>query len=215
MRLLRVATFNIQHGLGRDRRVDLDRLGAACARLRADVLGLQEVDVGATRSHGADLAAVVAAATGLHASFGLAMTMPDGGLYGNALLTRDPHTDVEVVALPTEPEREQRVALVARVDGVSFGVTHLSVGDDLHRRQLAFLRDLLPGAPRVLLGDFNHEDPELPGWQRTHAPPTFPARRPRLHIDHIATDGLEIEAVEVVELDVSDHRALVATMVEP
>ena len=41
----RIATFNIRHGLGRDGRVDLARTARTIAALRADAIGLQEVDV--------------------------------------------------------------------------------------------------------------------------------------------------------------------------
>lgn len=62
---MRLATFNLMHGrsLG-DGRVDPARLRAAVAGLRADVLGLQEVDRGQPRSGGFDLAAVAAAGLG-------------------------------------------------------------------------------------------------------------------------------------------------------
>lgn len=211
MGLLRVATFNIQHGRGPDGRVDVRRLAEACATLDADILGLQEVDVGVSRSHGADLVAEIASYARLHGSFAVATQLPDGGEYGNALLTRERHSDVEVVALPGEPGREQRVALLARVAGINVAVTHLSVGAHA-RLQLAALVERFSGYPRLLMGDLNHEDPDLPGFTPVAAPPTFPADHPRARIDHIATDGLEVEAVEVVALPVSDHRALVVTV---
>jgi endonuclease/exonuclease/phosphatase family metal-dependent hydrolase len=194
--------------------VDLDRLGSACAQLDADILGLQEVDVGAGRSQRADLADVVARATGLHAEFAAATTMPDGGLYGNALLTRAPATDVGVVRLPTPPMDEPRIALVATVAAVAVAVTHLSVRAGLHRRQLAALVER--SQPTLLLGDLNHERPELPGFTLVDGAPTFPAHDPRVRIDHIAVRGaLRVETAEVVRLPVSDHRAVVATVSSP
>jgi endonuclease/exonuclease/phosphatase family metal-dependent hydrolase len=215
MRLLRVATFNIQHGRGPDGRVEPARLGAACARLDADVLGLQEVEVGAARSHGVDLLAVVAEAAAMHATFGFATTTPDGGRYGNGLLSRERLSDVEVVKLPGR--RETRCVLLARTFGVSVAVTHLSVGTDQHLAQLdAALAALNErSAPRLLMGDFNHEAPSLPGFTLAAGEPTWPAGRPSARIDHIATDGLAIEAVDVLHLDVSDHRAVVATVRGP
>lgn len=62
---MRLATWNILHGTSlRDGRVDPGRLAAAAASLRADALGLQEVDRGQPRSRGLDLTAEVAAGTG-------------------------------------------------------------------------------------------------------------------------------------------------------
>ena len=62
---MRLATWNVLNGTSlADGRVDAARLGAAASSLRADVLGLQEVDRGQPRSHGLDLVGEVAAASG-------------------------------------------------------------------------------------------------------------------------------------------------------
>jgi endonuclease/exonuclease/phosphatase family metal-dependent hydrolase len=179
--------------------------------LATDVLALQEVDVGNARSQEADLVDVVVRATGLHGTFGRAATI-DGAMYGNALFATAPLTDVETVALPGR--REPRAVTVARTAGTTVAVTHLSVGADQHAEQLAFVLDLLDGwpAPRVLLGDFNHEQPDVGRYALAGGGPSWPADAPRRRIDHIATDGLEIEAVEIVKLAVSDHRAVVARL---
>lgn len=60
---LNIASFNILHGRSLvDGQVDNRRLAEACASLDADVLCLQEVDRGQSRSHGADQTAEVASA---------------------------------------------------------------------------------------------------------------------------------------------------------
>lgn len=68
---MRLATLNLLHGRSLDDgRVDPDRLAEAVRSLRADVLGLQEVDRGQPRSGGRDLTAEVAQAVGApHARF--------------------------------------------------------------------------------------------------------------------------------------------------
>ncbi|MCY3003234.1 MAG: hypothetical protein NTV21_15650, partial [Planctomycetota bacterium] len=53
-RELRVASYNIKHGEGLDGRVDLERTAAVLARFDADLIALQEVDVGVRRSGGVD-----------------------------------------------------------------------------------------------------------------------------------------------------------------
>ncbi|MFE7404942.1 endonuclease/exonuclease/phosphatase family protein [Isoptericola sp. NPDC057559] len=50
--MIRLVTANVQHGVVDGRRVDVERLGAALAALDADVVALQEVDHGQTRSGG-------------------------------------------------------------------------------------------------------------------------------------------------------------------
>jgi endonuclease/exonuclease/phosphatase family metal-dependent hydrolase len=62
---VRLASFNVLHGRSpADGRVSTPRLVEACASLEADVLGLQEIDRGQSRSGGVDQTAAVAEATG-------------------------------------------------------------------------------------------------------------------------------------------------------
>lgn len=62
---MRLATWNVLNGTSlADGVVDAGRLGLAAAELRADVLGLQEVDRGQPRSHGLDLVGTVGEGTG-------------------------------------------------------------------------------------------------------------------------------------------------------
>jgi endonuclease/exonuclease/phosphatase family metal-dependent hydrolase len=187
---VRIATFNIQHGRGADGVVDVDRLGQAAAGLQADLLALEEVDVGLARSGRADLAAAVGKATGLQVVFGAAHRVGWRGRYGNALLAAGPITDVEVVRLPRMDRHEHRSATLATVElgGVqlSVAVTHLAIYGEEAGRQLATVVEALAHRPRprLLLGDLN-----LALWDvvpRVRAaelelvggPPTIPRPRP-------------------------------------
>lgn len=95
---LRFLTYNIKAG-----RYHPDGLEAVAQRiepLAPDIVALQEVDRGAARSQGADQPAWLAQRLGLAPAFGCSFTLPDGGEYGNALLSRWPTTAAETVALP-------------------------------------------------------------------------------------------------------------------
>lgn len=114
--LLRVASYNLLHGMSLPARgvVDLDAAAEVVAGLDADVVALQEVDRGLARSGGVDQVALLAERTGLHAVFAPALLGdPDrswvaldgradhgGEAYGVGLLARGPLTDVQRVALP-------------------------------------------------------------------------------------------------------------------
>jgi endonuclease/exonuclease/phosphatase family metal-dependent hydrolase len=124
---VRLATFNLLNGTSlSDRRVVATRLHDAVEQLGADVVGLQEVDRGQGRSHGLDLTAEVAHATGVrgggdaHWRFVPALVGTPGGdwraahdgddapgeeHYGVGLVSRWPVSSWHVVRLPAAPVR--------------------------------------------------------------------------------------------------------------
>jgi endonuclease/exonuclease/phosphatase family metal-dependent hydrolase len=221
---LRIVTFNIQHGRGPDGRTDAGRLANALALLDADVLGLQEVDVGVAGSQRLDQARLAADATGLAVAFGPASRVGWRGRYGNALLARGVIDEVDELELPTSSRRDRRSALLARVTThertIGVATTHLSVRYEDAVRQLEIVLAMLQrwAAPRVLLADCNLAPAavaplaERVGLSLAVGRPTFPSAAPRVQIDHVAVAGLRIAAVSVPESAVSDHRPLVVTV---
>ena len=236
---MRVASFNILHGRSTgDGVVDPDRFHAAVKLIDADVLGLQEVDRGQTRSNGLDLTALAAEAMGAkNARFVPALTGtpgegwhpprasdPDGGpAYGNALLSRLPvrsWTTVRLPALPVRrPRDEPRVAVGAVLDDVTVFTTHLSYLPLWNRVQLHRLLTSIgrvPG-PQLLTGDLNIAG-ALPRALRDWTPLvdalTFPADAPRVQLDHVLARRCApaVHSVQVLELPLSDHRAVVVDL---
>ena len=116
---MRLATFNILNGRSpADGEVDLERYAEAVRSLRADVIGLQEVDHCQPRSGTADLTAIAAQAVdaqwsrfaaALSGTPGSAWTaatgaeQPDSAAYGIALLSRFPVVEWGVVRLRPVP----------------------------------------------------------------------------------------------------------------
>jgi endonuclease/exonuclease/phosphatase family metal-dependent hydrolase len=223
---LRVGTYNVKHGDNGDGRVDLRRLGAACASLAADVLAVQEVDRFGRRVGFRDEMRVIARATGLQAVFGEAARRKWRS-YGNVLLARGPITEVETVKLPRPAGGEPRVAIIARVgvDGqsLSVGATHLSFRKGEGAAQLEVLLSALAerDGPRLLMGDLNI-GPSLveplvtaAGYTLAATGPTFPACAPRSRIDFIAVAGLEVVSASLPEVGMSDHLPVVAELRVP
>jgi endonuclease/exonuclease/phosphatase family metal-dependent hydrolase len=230
---LRIATFNIRHGAPATSYHGLpDKLAQACLGLDADVLGLQEVDVGVPRSQYADLAKVVADACGMAYYFAKARRHAGRGQYGNALLVRGSIHDVEVVPLSGDhrhtlaigpltlkPFREARNVILAAVDvsghRLSIGTGHLATDRSAQQAQLskAAARLTARPAPRVLLGDFNipwrQAAKLLKPYRLTLAEAALPRPDPAIEtgIDHVAIDGVAVEHVETRWLPVGDHQA--------
>jgi endonuclease/exonuclease/phosphatase family metal-dependent hydrolase len=184
----------------------------------------------------------VAALSGTPGATWLAATgeeQPDAAAYGIALLSRYPVSGWQVLRLPPVPTRapvrfpgrwrpewvrdEPRVAVVAEVQtpkgDLRVATTHLSFIRWWNARQLRLLmRSLAQGpAPLVLTGDLNMDArrvSDLTGLRPLATGLTFPADDPVEQLDHILTLGSHLDARhdEVVELPMSDHRALVADL---
>lgn len=226
---MRVATFNIHHGtVGKHGPVDPERLGEVCAGFDADVLALQEVDLGTWRVDGADLTAAVARATGMVGVFGPSRRFP-GGWYGNALLVRGDLASWSVTRLPRVPRwrwwQEPRTVLQAsvRVGGreLSVAATHLAVPQSVNGPQLDRLLELVAVRPRplVVLGDLNRfpstVEPAAAGAGLTYVPhgPTNPVPGRRLVIDHcLVSPDVAVGRVEVRSTEMSDHAALLVDL---
>jgi endonuclease/exonuclease/phosphatase family metal-dependent hydrolase len=162
--VIRVLTYNIRHGEGRDRNTDLTRTADVIKSVGPDIVALQEVDRRTQRSGGVDQLAELASLTGMHAEYGKAIDH-EGGEYGVAVLSRWPIEHAENHHLPSAPGTEQRTALTVRVRAGESGPlvrvtsTHLSQNWEPENTlaQARRLNDLLTtdGVSGVLAGDLN------------------------------------------------------------
>ena len=223
---IRVATFNARHGRPPRGLARFDLLRKQCAALRADVLGLQELDRHVIRSFFVDQPHQLGRGLGMEVAWAPARRPIVIGSEGNALLASGPISDVSIVELPRSPERYRRVAMVARVTletELSVAVTHLQNHGPEAARQLPVLLEHLGGypEPRVLLGDLNllrkEAAPvlEAAGYEVADGGPTSPAHAPSKQIDFVAVHGLPIRHAEVPATIVSDHRPLVVDLETP
>ena len=226
---MRILTYNVRAGRGLDGAPALERQAAAIHALSPDVAAIQEVDRGTRRSGGADQAAALAAATGLHAVFARAIGF-EGGEYGIALLSRRRPGAVRTVPLPS-PHDEDRALLVADFGGFVFAATHLPLHDgDRAAAADRILAELLPSPKPVLLaGDWNAA-PDGDTLRRIGrgflllsdpGVPTFPAGAPDRCIDYVAADREHADAFRgatarvVDEPSASDHRPVLVVAPEP
>ncbi|MGE0145257.1 MAG: endonuclease/exonuclease/phosphatase family protein [Planctomycetota bacterium] len=163
--VVRAVSYNIHHGEGVDGVLDLDRIAARLATFQADVIALQEVDLGVARTERRNQAAYLASKLGMHAAFGSFMPY-QGGRYGMAVLSRWPLVAVRSLRLPDG--NEPRISLIVDVRLPSDRVLTIAdvhfdwVQDDSFRyAQAQSLVEHLQGRLRddspamLVLGDFN------------------------------------------------------------
>lgn len=226
---LRVLCYNIHHGEGTDKTINLPRLAGVVRAADPDLVALQEVDDKTRRSGGVDQTAELARLTGLEARFGKAIDY-DGGGYGQAILARFPLREPKVHWLPGEPDRERRIAFEARFTwqkhDLVFVTTHLHHRNANFREQQATkLNDLYRKSeyPVILAGDLNAEPMSTPirtleqHWLFATSDPkllTFPAPKPVKMIDYILLrpeNRFRVMAARVLDEAVaSDHRPVLA-----
>ena len=212
---VRVLVFNIHAGKDAAGAPNLDGVAQLIRSTRADVVLLQEVDRGTTRSGKVDQLQVLGERTGYATVFGRSLDY-DGGEYGIAALSRGGFYFKDTTPLRVEPaqmraggSREPRVALLVvprtRIGSMQLVNTHLDASrDDTHRLQesqmlLNVVRSRLsPETPVLLGGDLNSEPQSevlarLRGaglrdaWTECGAGDglTFPAHAPVKRIDYL------------------------------
>jgi endonuclease/exonuclease/phosphatase family metal-dependent hydrolase len=228
-----VLTYNIHHGQGTDGVFDLPRIADVIRRSNADLVALQEVDVLTKRASGVDQASELARLTGMYHAFGRAIPYSDGA-YGDAVLSRWPILRVETIALPAEPNHEDRVAVMITVQMpesqrkmrfISTHFDHTSNPSDRVAQAKHLSGEIFPSElPTLVLGDLNAQPGSEPveilnHWLRPAAPPnlyTMPSDQPKRKIDWVLMSrahNWQVREVRTYDEPVaSDHAPLMAEL---
>ena len=202
--------YNVHGCVGMDRKRSEARIAEVIAEMSADIVALQELDLGRRRSARTDQTKIIAEQLGWHSHFHPAMRREDEH-YGNAILSRYPLTFRRAVELPGRPPffcREARAAIEVEIKTnlgkVRIINTHLGLGwrERFVQAQLftnaEWQAAIASDIPLILLGDFNSLRGSRPYRTlnrhmrsvreliQTTAPiRTFPTRFPVLGVDHI------------------------------
>ena len=238
-RFLRIATYNVHGCVGLDGRLSPARIARVLLSLDADIIALQELDVGRHRSRAVDQAQIIADLLEMKMHFGAAIDVT-GERYGNAILSRWPMTLKKAELLSKGGGRcEPRGAVWASVnigyEPIEVISTHLGLTQSDRSAQLnTLLGGDWPCAGEttrrtVLCGDLNSSpgssicrrlleqlrDVQLADGQRGRA--TWTSAVPLRRIDHIFVgSGFQVLKSEVPRTRLtrvaSDHLPLVVDL---
>lgn len=238
-KLIKVLTYNVHSCIGTDRRLDPQRVADVIAASGADIIALQELDVGRRRTGGIDQAHLIATLLKMEAHFHPALHVEEEK-YGDAILTALPTKLMRAGPLPSVGETRGAIWLQVISNGLQFNVlnTHLGLRGIDRSRQVATLlgRDWISSpefqaAPAIICGDLNaiplspayrmlarqFRDVQLLAGGKPR--PTYPSRLPVLRIDHVfVSEGLGVRRVaalaDPLARRASDHLPLLAE-IEP
>lgn len=162
---LRVMTYNIKNG--DVVKHDLSQIANVLKASTPDVVGLEEVDDGTTRSLGKHEATEIAQLAGMPYSYFAPNFAYQGGQYGLAILSKYPLANTEVVRLDDHTQDvngyEPRIAAIADVQAKGHSFTFVTVHASLHAEEHALnAQRILAGlgaraAHAYVVGDFNEE----------------------------------------------------------
>lgn len=233
--ILTVLSYNVRHCSppANPSLIDVPAIAKIISDSKAELVGLQEIDVNNERSGvNLDQAAKLAELTGMHYYFSKGIDYK-GGAYGTAILSKFPLSGQETIPLPAAPSTEQRtLSLVTATlpDGreVRFANVHLDfTSDENALAQAKVITERLKDekVPVFVVGDFNvvkesqtmkHFRQYFTSTCETNCMPTIPADVPRKTIDFIlfsSSHGMTVRAHEVlVQPTASDHRPVWARL---
>ena len=220
----RVMTYNIHQGFNAGQVPSLDMLVDVISRESPDVLVLQEVVRGWMIDEQHDVLGVLSERLGMPYVFGPNI----GDLYGNAILSRLPMTDVKRVHFAVQPslKHQPRGAIGVRIGDVLIVTTHLDeVADSSAIRQeqvRTILREWDGEKVAIVAGDMNAEPGDLEmaffseagyGDLAEPAGATTTMDDPPKRIDYIWGIGvIGSNPHTVMALGASDHRAVVVNV---
>jgi len=223
----RFMTYNIHQGFDAGQIPSLDAIADTIGREAPDVLCLQEVVRGWMIDEEHDALSILAERLGMSYVW-----LPNiGDLYGNAILSKFPMTDVKRVAYAKEPgaKHQPRGVLFVKTANVTVGCTHLDDVEDasiVRQEQVrTIIREIGTATPLIIAGDLNAQPGDIEVRLLNEfglddlgasAGDTTTGDNPAKRIDYVwgrGVVGAQAHSLPVDEAKkVSDHRPLIVNV---
>lgn len=218
-----LTTFNIQHCRDYVKRIiDFDLIAEAIEKTNPDIVSLNEVFGEGSPLPYDNQPKILAEKLNMFYFFGQAISITKGN-YGNAILSKYPIEDPQVIKIPDPLVKDEdvyyetRCIIKAKINGLTILSTHIGLAKSEARNAVNTLLEVIKDikGPYVIMGDFNMQpNNEIlkPLFALTNDTleniftPTFPSINPKIRIDYILTSkDITIEEANVVNIIASDH----------
>lgn len=235
--MLRVMTYNIQHGIDHMHRlktsemvVNLDEVVSIIKKVNPDVVTLNEIYDSAKFGNQTKY---IANKLGYYYYFGKAICL-HGGNYGNALLSKFPLIDPEVVAIPDATLKEEDVYYESRAiikacvvkDNIEYNIfsTHFGLAKEEQDNGTKLILSLVRDLDNVIfMGDLNLTPDDKNFIKISNIlkntidkeVKTFKSDNPVDRIDYIfVSNDLNVMDGEVLNIVFTDHLPLVTNIIK-
>ena len=228
---LTAMTYNICSGKNLQRERDLAYAASVIREIGPDFVTLNEVRSRTSDIGDIDQASELARLTGYYPVFGKSIDIL-GGAYGNAVLTRLPLAEWNVIHIPDPAIRGEgyyehrtllRCVLLAGEKPLTVFSTHFGLMPDEQELAVRTAVEAVRAEanPVLLMGDLNLP-PDAPALAPLMSvlcdsavgaavPLTFPSDVPEVKIDYILhSRGVAVHALRSMDTQCSDHRPLIA-----
>lgn len=227
---VRILTYNIHHANppSKPNFIDLPAIAKVINDAKADIVGIQEVDINVSRSEMVNQAEKLAELTGMEYYFSKGINL-EKGYYGTLILSKHKIVGKRRYDLPMPVQSENRSLAIVDVElpggkTISLANTHLDLKPENRIAQAEFINELgeLYSKPLIFVGDLNAKPDSEPikilekyfvRNTKTNKP-TSPNVNPRNEIDYIMVlknQKFEWKCYSVInESYASDHLPLLA-----
>lgn len=223
---VKLMTYNMHRGIGRDGKLNLSRTAEVIKGSQADIIALQEVERYSIRTGFQDQIKKLSEDAGLNYAYGKSLNLLNGE-YGNGLLSKYPIQEYEVVPLPSYSEQRTLLKAIINIDGYTLAVynTHLGLKEGERKEQTEYILQLLSKETLdyVLMGDMNSKSSKLANFgdklqdaaqgSDKVEQSTFSEGEVQARIDYIYTaSGLKTRSYDVISSEASDHDPVVCEL---
>jgi endonuclease/exonuclease/phosphatase family metal-dependent hydrolase len=221
---LKLMTYNIHRGIGKNRRLDLNAVADVIKESKAAVIALQEVERHSIRTVFQDQIKQLSIKTDMNYSYGKSINVLNGE-YGNGILSKYPIEEYKAYELPSFSERRTVLRTVINIEGLKVAIynTHLGLNESERKEQIEYINQMISDEKLdyILMGDMNSKAEKLAILQEhlkdcaeitdKQQLNTFIEDGVQERIDYIfVSPNMEVKDYNVVVSEASDHYPVIS-----